>query len=62
MDRNLAGYYRKVFGMTHYHHYAISELEALPIFEFDIYYDLVTEAIQKQKEEKIGASATMGTH
>lgn len=56
MGRNLANYYRKIFALVQNHHYSIMELESLPIFEFEIYFDLVEEHIQKQKEAKLNSS------
>ena len=53
IGRTLADYYRKIFAMVQNHNYSIVELESLPIFEFEIYYDLVSEHIQKLKEAKL---------
>jgi len=47
----LASYYRMVFGLAQHHKYQISEIESLLPFERDIYYDMLIDYIESQKED-----------
>lgn len=48
---NLAFYYKKIFAMAQHHKYSIAELESMIPYERDIYFDLLNDFIEKQKEE-----------
>ena len=52
--RTLQQYYNLIFDLSYYHHYAISELEALPVFELELYRDMIIDAKRKEKEAAEG--------
>jgi hypothetical protein len=41
-----------VFGLVQHHKYSITEIENLYPFERDIYYQMLIDYIEKQKEEE----------
>jgi len=45
-------YYKIVFGLAQHHKYQISEIENLIPFERDIYYAMLIDFIESQKENK----------
>ena len=49
---NLFVYYQKVFGMVQHHKYSINEIENLLPYERDLYFDMLIEFIQSQKEKE----------
>ena len=49
---NLYVYYQKVFGMAQHHKYNISEIENLIPYERDLYFEMLIEFIQSQKEKE----------
>ena len=49
---NLFVYYQKVFGMAQHHKYSINEIENLLPYERDLYFDMLIEFIQSQKEKE----------
>jgi DNA replication initiation complex subunit (GINS family) len=49
---SLALYYQKIFSMAQHHKYSITDLEAMLPYERDIYFDLLIDFIEKQKEEQ----------
>jgi DNA replication initiation complex subunit (GINS family) len=49
---NLMLYYQKIFAMAQHHKYSISEIENMLPYERDIYFDLLVNFIEKQKEEQ----------
>lgn len=42
-----------MFGLVQFHHWSLSDLENLPVWEFDYYVDMVDEEVKKQKEEQL---------
>jgi hypothetical protein len=48
---NLYIYYQKIFGMVQHHKYSISDIENLIPYERDIYFDMLIDFIEKQKEK-----------
>ncbi len=49
---NLSLYYQKIFAMAQHHKYSIAEIENMMPYERDIYFDLLVDFVQKQKEEQ----------
>lgn len=49
---NLALYYQKIFAMAQHHKYSISEIENMMPYERDVYFSLLVDFIEKQKEER----------
>jgi DNA replication initiation complex subunit (GINS family) len=49
---SLSIYYQKIFAMAQHHKYSITELESMLPYERDIYFDLLVDFIEKQKEEQ----------
>ncbi len=45
-------YYQKVFGMAQHHKYSIAEIENLFPYERDLYFEMLIEFIQSQKEKE----------
>ena len=45
-------YYYKIFSMAQHHKYSISEIEGMIPYERDIYFDLLVDFIEKQKEKQ----------
>jgi hypothetical protein len=49
----LKNYYQTVFAFKQHHGYAIQEIEELPVFERDIYLDMINEYVA-QREAELG--------
>ncbi len=49
---NLSLYYQKIFAMAQHHKYSITELEQMIPYERDIYFALLVDFIEKQREEQ----------
>ena len=49
---SLSIYYQKVFAMAQHHKYSITEIETMMPYERDIYFDLLIDFLEKQKEEQ----------
>lgn len=49
---NLQIYYQMLFSMVQHHKYSIKEIEDLIPFERDIYFSLLVNYIQKQKQQE----------
>jgi hypothetical protein len=49
---SLSLYYQKIFAMAQHHKYSIAEIENMMPYERDIYFDLLVDFLQKQKEEQ----------
>jgi DNA replication initiation complex subunit (GINS family) len=49
---NLSLYYQKIFAMAQHHKYSITEIENMIPYERDIYFDMLVNFIEKQKEEQ----------
>lgn len=47
---NLENWYQTVFAMAQHHKYSISELENLIPYERDLYFGMLINFIEKQKE------------
>jgi len=47
---NLENWYQTVFAMAQHHKYSISELEGMIPFERDLYFGMLINFIEKQKE------------
>jgi hypothetical protein len=50
---NLFIYYQKIFGMVQHHKYSISDIESLIPYERDIYVSMITNHMNKVREEQI---------
>ena len=50
--KTLKVYYETIFSMTHHHHYSISDLENLMVYELDIYVDLLQAHLDKVEQEQ----------
>jgi len=48
----LSLYYQKIFAMAQHHKYSITEIEEMLPYERDIYFALLLNYIEKQKEEQ----------
>lgn len=49
---NLENWYQTVFAMAQHHKYSITELESLLPFERDLYFGMLVNFIEKQKEQQ----------
>jgi hypothetical protein len=47
-------YYKMVFGLAQHHKYQISEIENLMPYERDIYFNMLLDFIESQKDNKRG--------
>lgn len=48
---NLGEYYKQVFALAQHHKYSISDIEALIPYERDIYFGMLIDWIEQQKEK-----------
>lgn len=48
---NLSEYYKMVFALAQHHKYQISEIENLVPYERDIYFGMLIDWIEKQKDQ-----------
>jgi hypothetical protein len=48
----LKDYYQMMFSMVQHHKYSITELENLIPYERDLYFTLLIQFIEKQREEQ----------
>jgi DNA replication initiation complex subunit (GINS family) len=49
---NLFVYYQKIFGMAQHHKYSIAEIENLLPYERDLYFEMLIEFIESQREKE----------
>lgn len=49
---DLRMYYETIFAMAQHHKYSISDLESLIPYERDIYFSMLINYIQRQKEQQ----------
>jgi len=49
---NLANYYNTVFAMAQHHKYSIKDIEDLIPFERDLYVGMLSDYLERQKEQK----------
>ena len=49
---NLGEYYQMVFAMAQHHKYSISEIENMIPYERDLYFGMIVDWIEKQKENQ----------
>lgn len=49
---NLINYYRTIFSMVQHHKYSITELEEMAPYERDLYFDMILEFIEEQKNQQ----------
>jgi hypothetical protein len=49
---SLSLYYQKIFAMAQHHKYSITELEQMLPYERDIYFELLVDFLEKQREEQ----------
>ena len=47
---SLAIYYRMVFELAQHHKYQISEIENILPYERDLYFDMLTQYIEKKRQ------------
>ncbi len=47
---NLKNYYKEIFALAQHHKYSISELEGLIPYERDIYFAMLVNFLEEQKE------------
>jgi DNA replication initiation complex subunit (GINS family) len=50
---SLRMYYYKIFSMAQHHKYSITEIEGMMPYERDIYFNLLVDFIEKQKEKNL---------
>jgi hypothetical protein len=48
---SLKDYYQIVFSLVQHHKYSISDIENLMPFERDLYFTMLIQFLEKQKEE-----------
>jgi len=48
---NLGEYYQMVFAMAQHHKYSISEIENMMPYERDLYFGMIVDWIEKQKDK-----------
>jgi hypothetical protein len=48
---NLGSYYQLIFALAQHHKYSISDVENLMPYERDIYFQMLLDWIEKQKEK-----------
>lgn len=48
---NLSNYYQMVFALAQHHKYSISDIEGLMPYERDLYFQMLINWIEKQKEQ-----------
>lgn len=51
---NLSDYYQMIFSMAQHHKYSIDELESMIPYERDIYFAMLVQFIEQQKEKQNG--------
>lgn len=51
---NLRDYYKMIFGLAQHHKYQISEIESLLPYERDLYFDMLLDFIESQKDRTNG--------
>lgn len=49
---NLGEYYQMVFAMAQHHKYSISEIENMIPYERDLYFGMIVDWLEKQKENQ----------
>lgn len=49
---SLKEYYQMIFSLAQHHKYSITELESLLPYERDLYFTMLIQFIEKQKEEQ----------
>jgi len=49
---NLMAYYKNVFALAQHHKYTISDIENLLPYERDLYFTMLVQFLEKQKEEQ----------
>jgi DNA replication initiation complex subunit (GINS family) len=49
---NLYIYYQKIFGMAQHHKYSIAEIENLLPYERDLYFEMLIDFIERQREKE----------
>jgi hypothetical protein len=49
---NLTLYYQKIFAMAQHHKYSITEIESMLPYERDVYFTMLVNFIETQKEEQ----------
>ena len=48
---SLKDYYQIIFSMAQHHKYSISEIENLIPYERDLYFNMLIDFLEKQKEQ-----------
>lgn len=48
---NLGDYYQVIFSMVQHHKYSITEIESLLPYERDLYFQMLVNWLEKQKEK-----------
>lgn len=51
LHNSLGEYYQMVFAMAQHHKYSISEIENMLPYERDLYFGMIVDWIEKQKEK-----------
>jgi hypothetical protein len=49
---NLINYYKTIFVMAQHHKYSITEIEEMVPYERDLYFDMIVEFIEEQKNQQ----------
>ena len=52
VHNSLGEYYKQIFALCQHHKYSISDVESLMPYERDVYFAMLIDWIEKQKEKK----------
>ena len=52
MHTKLSDYYQTIFALAQHHKYSITEIENLMPYERDLYFGMLVDFIEKQKENE----------
>ena len=52
--RTIQSYFKRLFELSYYHKYSIKELEDLPVYELDLYHDMISNAIAEEEKRRQG--------
>lgn len=47
---SLGDYYQMIFAMAQHHKYSITEIEGMVPYERDLYFGMIVDYVEKQKE------------
>ena len=52
---SLGHYYQSIFGLAQHHKWSISDIEGLMTYERDLYFQMLLEFMERQKEARENA-------